>query len=623
MYGMLAIIGLLLIACEEKEPEYITPETPSVENVKLEEGPWHEAMELKKQEYLLTMDTDRLLHHFRKVAGIPTDTEEYGGWEERELRGHTIGHYLTAVSLKYELTGDTALYNRGEYIVEELRKCQEEIGTGYLSAFPTEFLDRVENKDPVWAPYYTLHKILAGLFDFYIYGEKDLALETALDFTHYLYDRIAPLGREHFQEVLDNTEQGGMNEVFWNIYEETGDTISRALAEAFYQESYYDPLAERRDHLKGYHSNSFIPTVVGVAREYEITGDITRKQISEFFWNQVVDARSYVTGGTSNGEHWNSEPYHMHTELGASAHESCCTYNMIKLSDRIWDWSHDVKYQEYMERALVNGILPTINRETGSSMYYVSMAPGYYKTWDTPENSFWCCTGTGLENFGRIADYIYGVKDDRLYVNQFVSSSLNYEEHGFTLVQNTSLPDGNNVNIEVEAGSSTPLKLAVRIPSWSGDNYEATINGEEISPKPAPGSYMLIDRVWQDGDVLDITFTPQSWYSLLPVTNEYVAFGYGPLVLTAKFEEAEVGEDMRHQYGPYDGEPIDVPEIRFNTENFEDYIEVVDLENRHFTVTSKEGNKIDLVPFYDIHKEYFSVYLPVDLGESTISVSEE
>ncbi len=223
-----------------------------------------------------------------------------------------------------------------------------------------------------------------------------------------------------------------------------------------------------------------------------------------------------------------------------------------------------------------------------------------------------------MENYVRIADYIYGVKDDLLYVNQFVSSRLYYEDQGFSLIQNTTLPGGDNVNIEIRTINPLPLKLAVRIPSWSGNDYRATINGKTVDTKPAAGSYLLIERVWKDGDILDITFTPQLWYSLLPVTNSFVSFGYGPVVLAARFRDADVGADLRHRYGPYDGEPVEVPTIRFSTDNIEDYVEVADINKLHFRVRTLSGEEIDLVPFYDILTEHFSVYLPVDIDEFSI-----
>jgi len=618
--GAAAVVPEPLLAASAHQPilrhadpgtRFITPGKPVLGMVHLTPGPWLEAMELKR-EYLRSLDPDRLLFHFRKVAGIPSDASEYGGWEMewRELRGHSIGHFLTATSRLYRLTDDRVLGDHCAYIVRQLRHCQQMIGTGYVSAFPDEYLDRVESMERVWAPYYTLHKILAGLLDAYAFRGDQIALDTAHDLAAYLHARIEPLG-PHFQGVLDATEQGGMNELFWNMYAETGDDLFRRLARAFYQNSYFNPLWERRDELKGRHCNSFIPNVVGVAREYELTGDITRRQIAEFFWKQVVAARSFVTGGTSNSEHWNTDPYHMQTEIGPSAHESCCSYNMLKLTDQLWNWSGDVAYQEYMDRALFNAILPTINRETGMSMYYVSMAPGYYKTWDTPESSFWCCTGTGMENFVRIVDYIYGAHEGRVYVNQFVSSRLSYQDHGFSIVQDTTIPDGDDASIRIEAREPLPLKLAVRIPAWSGSDYGAAINGTSIDARPAPGSYLLIDRVWQDGDRVDLSFKPRFWHSLLPVTNEHVAFGHGPVVLAARLGEAQVDEELRHRYGPYDGEPVDVPPIPFDPHDPGRGIEAVHVGERHFRVAARSGRHLHLVPLHRIHTEHFAAYLPV------------
>jgi len=613
-----AIALVLQVSCSNDQPEFLTLKDTAIDRVQLLEGPWYDAME-RDRNYLKALDPDRFLHHFRKVAGIETNATEYGGWESesRELRGHSIGHYLSAASRMSLLTGDTTLLRNCKYIVQELERCQAANGNGYLSAFPEEYLTRVETIKPVWAPYYTLHKILAGLYDCYVLLGDETAKNTAIQLSHYLYSRINPLGKKQFQEVLNKTEQGGMNEVFWNLYSSTGDTICGVLANDFYQESYFDPMMARKDSLKGQHSNSLIPNVIGIAREYEVTGDITRRQMSEWFWNQVVTSRSFVTGGTSNGEHWNTLPWEMDTELGADAHETCCTYNMIKLTQHLWTWENQVRYQDYIERALVNGILPTQNAVTGMSMYYVSMAPGYYKTWGTEENSFWCCTGTGMENFARIAEYVYAVKYDRLFVNQFVSSILNYPENGLKIIQQTDLPLGDQVSLRFECSEKTALKLAVRIPSWSGNDYSAKINGRDLETRSAAGSYLFIDRIWKNNDLLEIVLKPSLWYSFLPVKNDHLSLGYGPLVLAAVFGEANVDDTLRHRYGPYDGTPVEVPSVVFQTDRISDYVIATDTGRRTFSIKSTAGKGIDLIPFLSVHNEFYSVYLPVNSQSST------
>ena len=610
LYSLIIITIGLATACRQVDKPAL--EFPGLKGITLTGGVWYDAMQAD-HEWLAGIDPERLLHHFYKVSGAEPTAPEYGGWEMewRELRGHSIGHYLSAASRMVLLTQDSLLLGNIYRVITGLALCQSRNGNGYVSAFPEEYLDRVEAMKQVWAPYYTLHKILAGLVDGYVYLGNQVSLEVALKLTHYLHARIMPLGREQFQEVLDKTEQGGMNEVFWDLYSLTGDDASKELALAFYQESYFEPMLQREDRLKGFHSNSLIPNVVGLAREYELTGDVSRKQISEWFWNQMHHERTYVTGGTSNGEHWNSEPGHLETELGAAAHETCCTYNLIKLSNRIWSWDPDVKYQDYMERALVNGILAAQNHETGMPMYYVSMAPGYYKTWSTPDSSFWCCTGTGMEHYVRMAEYLYAMKDDRIYVNQFASSTLSFFNQDIALVQETTLPAGNQVSLRFETGSSRFIRLAVRIPAWTGHDYEVTLNGKPLDTRASPGSYLMIDRTWKKSDRLEIRFKPQLWYSLLPVKNDHVAIGYGPVVLAATFGDAKIEPKLRQRYGPYDGTPAPVPVVAFNTGNFKDYVEITDPGKLLFRMKDSEGNTIELKPFYEVLNEYYTIYLPI------------
>jgi DUF1680 family protein len=244
------------------------------------------------------------------------------------------------------------------------------------------------------------------------------------------------------------------------------------------------------------------------------------------------------------------------------------------------------------------------------SMYYVSMAPGYYKTWGTEENSFWCCTGTGMENFARIAEYVYAVKDDRLFINQFVSSSLSYPEDGLKIIQQTDLPLGDKVSLRIECKEKTALKLAVRIPSWTSNDYSAKVNGRDLGTRSAAGSYLIIDRAWKNNDLIEIVFKPSLWYTSLPVKNNYVSLGYGPIVLAAVFGEAAVDDSLRHRYGPYDGTPVEVPSVMFNTDDINNYVTVTDSTRRYFSIKSTEGKGIDLVPFLSVEKEYYSVYLP-------------
>jgi DUF1680 family protein len=216
-----------------------------------------------------------------------------------------------------------------------------------------------------------------------------------------------------------------------------------------------------------------------------------------------------------------------------------------------------------------------------------------------------------MENFARIAEYVYAVKDDRLFVNQFVSSILSYPENGLKIIQQTDLPSGDEVFLRFECTKKTALKLAVRIPSWSGNDYSARVNGKDLETRSAAGSYLIIDRVWKDNDLLEIVFKPSLWHSFLPVNNNYLSLGYGPLVLAAVFGEATVADSLRNRYGPYDGTPVEVPSVMFNADSINDWVNATDTSRRLFSIKSTAGKGIDLIPFLSVSEEYYSVYLPV------------
>ena len=362
----------------------------SLKQVRLLDGPFKDAME-RDRKYLHELSSDRLLHTFRINAGFESSAQPLGGWESPngELRGHTMGHYLTACALMYSSTGDEELKAKADAIVAELAKCQDAIGdTGYLSAYPETWFDRVEAGRRVWAPYYTLHKIYAGLLDMYALCGNEQALEIAEKMAAWNKGRLDKMDDAHMQRMLDGNEQGGMNDAFANLYSLTGNDVYFQLSERFNQDKYVEPLSRGEDNLTGEHANSFIPNIIGTARQYELTGDQTDREIAEFFWSQVVNHRSYCTGGTSNDEHWRFEPDHIAEQLGNNTQESCCTYNMLKLTRHLFSWTADVKYADYYERALYNSILSTQNPESGMMMYFVPLATGRWKMYNQPNNSF-------------------------------------------------------------------------------------------------------------------------------------------------------------------------------------------------------------------------------------------
>ncbi len=364
--------------------------------VRLLSGPIKDLLE-RNRNYLLSLSVDRLVHNFRVNAGLPSTAEPLGGWEAPncELRGHFTGHFMSACALMYASTGDKRLKEKGNQVVDALAKCQQVLGpNGYLSAYPEEFIDRVETGKRVWAPYYTLHKIMAGLFDMYMLCEDRQALDVLKGMAAWTKKRLDKLDDKQVQDML-RVEFGGMAEVLANLYAATGDPVQLALARRFEKRSFLDPLEDHRDELKGLHVNTHIPQAIGAAREYELTGEKPYYEVASFFWNQIVDARSYVTGGTSDYEYWRDDPYKLADQLSQESHENCCTYNMLKLTEHLFSWSADARYFEYYERAFFSGILPTHHPAVGGAiMYYVPLKSGLFKMFGVPDSSYFCCNGS-------------------------------------------------------------------------------------------------------------------------------------------------------------------------------------------------------------------------------------
>ncbi len=325
----------------------------ALSDVRLLDGPFREAMN-RDAKYLLSLDADRLLHTFRANAGLPSDAKPLGGWESPkvELRGHFIGHYLSGCALVYASTGDEKLKERAALMVRELAKCQESLGSsGYLSAFPESFIDRVETTGKVWAPYYTLHKIHAGLLDVHVLCGNAQALEVAKKFGDWVKARNDKLTDEQLEKML-GVEHGGINESMANLYALTGEEKYLQCAKRLFHKRVMDPLARREDKLAGLHANTQFPKVIGAARLYELTGEEPYHTIAEFFWDRVVNHHSYVIGGNSDHEHF-GQPDKLGDRVSPFSAETCNTYNMLKLTRHVFAWDPSVARADFYERGSV------------------------------------------------------------------------------------------------------------------------------------------------------------------------------------------------------------------------------------------------------------------------------
>lgn len=506
-----------------------------LQDVRLLEGPFKHAMELD-QRYLLSLDTDRLLHTFRLNAGLSSSAKPLGGWEEPngELRGHSIGHYLTACAMMYASTGNERLKANGNAVVSGLGKCQAKIGSGYLSAYPEEFFDRVESRIRVWAPYYTLHKIYAGLLDMYVYCDNQQALEVCKKFADWVIARNAPLSRERMQKMLD-TEHGGMNEVLANLYGLTGEQKYLKIAHRFNHMAVIGPASKRQDKLTGLHANTQVPKFIGTARQYELTGREWLKTASIFFWDTVVNERSYVIGGHSDGEAFSPKET-LSKAFGPSTTETCNTYNMLKLTRHLFCWEPRAEYADYYERALYNHILASQNPETGMMCYYVPLRSGSRKTYNNPFNSFWCCTGTGMENHAKYGDSIYFYDDENLWVNLFIASQLNWKARGLKLSQETKYPEQARTKLVFTCKEPVRLNLNIRHPYWAVSGFEIRVNGRKVAEFSKPGSYAGISRSWKSGDTVEVRMPFSLRTEGFGDNPKRIAFMNGPLVLCAEVE---------------------------------------------------------------------------------------
>ena len=590
----------------------------NLRQVRLLEGPFRDAMERDRQ-YLHELESDRLLHFFRKTAGLDAPGEPYGGWEVLELRGHTMGHYLSACALMVAATGDEKLKAKADRIVAELARCQKAFGTsGYLSAYPEEFFDRLEARQSVWAPYYTLHKIYAGLIDMYVHCDNRQALEIARGMAAWLRQRNARFDREQMQRLLDSTEQGGINDAMANLYALTGDPQHLELSRKFTQRGYNDPLAQRQDKLKGLHVNSFVPNIVGTARLYELTGDRRDRDVARFFWHQVAEHRCYSTGGTSNYEYWRTDPDVLSTELSPESQESCCTYNMLKLTRHLFCWDPRAEYADYYERALLSGILATQDPESGMMMYYVAMNPGHFKVFNSPHDSFWCCTGSGMENHAKYGDSIYFHDDRTLYVNLFIASELNWPEKGLVVRQETKFPEEDAIRLTFRCEKPVELDLKVRYPYWAADGIEVLLDdGDDgrqrrLSVEGKPASYCRISRTWSDGDRLEVRLPMRLHLHRMPDDPTLVSVMYGPMVLGGLLGTEGISREMflsPSQRARHRTPQIAVPFFVVEDDDPATWIEPV---ADHVLTFRTRGvgvpEDVTLVPFHRLFAQRYSIY---------------
>jgi hypothetical protein len=582
-------------------------------SVRLSPGIFKQQEEINAR-YLDSLAVDRLLHTFRITAGISSSATPYKGWEDPtcELRGHFAGgHFLSAVALSAAGSGNTVLRARGEELVSGLASCQKKIGTRYLSAYPGDLFERLTQGKPVWAPFYTYHKIMAGLLDMYqLTGNTD-ALQVAEGMGQWAHEFFWGISADQRQRML-RTEYGGMNEVLVNLASVTNKDRYIDAAHAFEQPVFLDALAGRRDELQGLHANTHVPKIIGAARMYEVTGDRRYREIAEYFLSEVLSARNYVIGNTSQDEHWKSPAGHLEETLVWTNAECCVAYNLMKLQRHVFSWTADARWMDAYERALFNCRLGTQNAQ-GLKQYFFPLAAGYWRAYGSPEESFWCCTGTGAEEFAKFADTVYFRRGSDIFVNQFIASTLNWKDEGFVLEQVTEFPREQGTTLKVKSSRPAPRAIHVRIPGWVTEDAQVTINGRPVEAIADPGSYLSIRRNWQEGDEIRIALPMRLHHEPLPGDDSITAALYGPLVLAADLGEGpsdgpmrviHSGETVPKNLPAADPLPKGAADPGTKTDQ---WITVDSKKDLRFTATG-ESTRCDVIPMYQIREQRYSIY---------------
>lgn len=608
-----------------------------LQDVKLLNSPFLQAQQTDLH-YILSMNPDRLLAPFLREAGLTSKVPSYTNWENTGLDGHIGGHYLSALSMMYAATGDTAVYNRLNYMLNELHRAQQAVGTGFIGGTPGSLQLWKDIKagniraggfdlNGKWVPLYNIHKTYAGLRDAYLYAGSDLARQMLVDFTDWMIDITSNLSDEQIQDML-RSEHGGLNETFADVAEITGDKKYLELARRFSHKFILDPLIKEEDKLTGMHANTQIPKVIGYKRIAELSQDDKNwnhaaewDHAARFFWNTVVNHRSVCIGGNSVREHFHPSDNFTSMLNDVQGPETCNTYNMLRLTKMLYQDSPETNFADYYERALYNHILASQEPEKGGFVYFTPMRPGHYRVYSQPETSMWCCVGSGLENHTKYGEFIYAHQKDTLYVNLFIPSQLTWKEKGVTLTQETRFPDDGKVTLRIDKAPKKGITLKIRQPQWTGHSkeYNVKINGKnEASIVEENSNYLTLHRKWKKGDVITFNLPMKVNLEQIPDKKDYYAFLYGPIVLAASTGTGHLdglyADDSRGGHIAH-GKQIplqEVPMLIGNPESIRNSLHKKDDNQLIFTfdgnVYPAQNKTLELIPFFRLHNARYAIY---------------
>ena len=638
------LLCFLFLALQSKAQAPVKIHLFDLKNIQLNESVFKNAQDVDLQ-YILDLEPDRLLHPFLREAGLTPKAESYPNWENSGLDGHIGGHYLTALSLMYASTGNQEVLDRLNYMLEELKRVQQANGNGYIGGVPgsTELWKEIENGEidagsfslnDKWVPLYNIHKTFAGLRDAYEIAGSELAKAMLIEYTDWMLKVTEGLSDEQIQTIL-RSEHGGLNEVFADVARITGEEKYLNLARRFSQKALLDPLSEEQDVLNGMHANTQIPKVVGFEAIAALSGEENYHEAAKFFWENVVNERTVAIGGNSVREHFHPTTDFSSMVNSVQGPETCNTYNMLKLSKQLFQTEGMEKYLDYYEEGMYNHILSSQNPDKGGFVYFTPMRPGHYRVYSQPETSFWCCVGSGIENHAKYNELIYAYSENDLYINLFIPSTLNWKGKNFSLTQETNFPEEESTSFLVKTKNPQDLNLKLRYPQWiAPGDFEVEVNGEPVEVNAEPGSYVSINRKWNDADRVDVKLPMHLTSERLPDGSDYKALKYGPVVLAAKigndslqglFADASRGGHIAA------GEQIPQTEMPYflsdKTEDIETLVKKVPDKKLTFSASEvlypPEFKDLEFIPFYKLHESRYVVYLPLETSEGIQKIQKE
>ena len=570
-----AFVTAMLMTQDISAQSELYPQHFDLNQVTLLDGPMKTSL-ITNAKLLLDYDADRLMTPFIREAELDkkSDSKYYGwtndhpsfpnwGQPDWTLEGHVGGHYLSALALAYAAlanNGETALRNeikaRLDYCIAILKDCQDVYSNnneglkGFLGGQPIRNAWKAMyqgNAEPFykvggWVPFYCEHKVLAGLRDAYIYAGDKTAKTLYKNLCDWSINLVANLSQETMQRVL-GSEHGGMNETLADAYKIFGETKYLDAAKKYSHAYFLNGMESYNiSFLNNKHANTQVPKFIGFERIYQLQNSSANYHTSAVnFWNDVTTNRTVCIGGNSVNEHFlNQENYDRYISQ-PDGPETCNSNNMLKLSEDLFDDTHDSKYADFYENTMYNHILSTQDPNTGGYVYFTTLRPQGYKIYSKVNQGMWCCVGTGMENHSKYGHFIYTHNGkNTLYINLFTASELNSKD--FAVLQETNFPYEEQSNITVnKKGNYT---IAIRKPNWVTDGFDVKVNGVSVNGQPENG-YIMVSRKWNKGDKINVSLPMALRYEQCPGLNEYVAFKYGPILLAGNTEDT----DLQNEYG--------------------------------------------------------------------------